>query len=1098
MVLRRKGWACLVIVCMLVQLLPAVWGPAANAETAEWGPNLLQNPGFEQAVSGVPDHWEAMGGWSNPELLLSPASARSGGNGIQVQTANATNPWVAQKVYLDAGSTYEFSSWFKSAAVQGKGVVMKAEFYSTDTRSSEGWISGPFGPYIRAVTGDWQHYSFRLKAPEGTKVAYVYVRLWGTGSVSFDDAAVRLVNLTMTTDQLFYYTDAEQGHVRMETRFPDDDYTGKTVDVTITDSADGTVAASVYGLPAQPEMSYSFDPRGLDLQKRYQVKAVLRAADQSVIAEEASLISRWARPQALPPGGTVQVDGEPYFPVIAYHPNVDDYPDLAEIGVNTIQLPNVKTKAEIHYAMDQAAIHGLKVMFPLYYFMSISRDEEAIRQYTAEFKDHPALLAWMIIDEPSGNGVPVEKVAAAYEIVRSVDPVHPVYMVEGSRDEYASYGRAPDIFTVDVYPLPSRPIASVGDGVREAIEAAPGGRPVWSILQTFAYPNTAWSYLPTITEVRNMAYQSVLAGAGGIGYYAVNDSNWRLIGSPLWPGLKAFNNELPLLRELAMTEPVSRYRGDGTEWAVWETAEGETYAVALNETTAERNVSVTLPFTGYQAELLYGGAPSSYSDGTAQLDVTLGAYETKVYRLTSFHSLAQAAEELRAAGVGLSDHPYWKVMFLLIGGKLNSMIAELSGSSPSVDDAVRSGREALLQLRLLESWVSVHKESLLRGGKAEMLAHLSGLADRIGEITASPVRIGLQISPQPAVGGDHASWSVTVHNTSDRVMRDAAVTVRYPEALQLAPAVLHIGTLAAGSAVTEQRSFPVPSGLSDAGHALTAEISFRDRLVSLTNEAAQSFAVIAPLEAELVPASIAMNRQAAVPFEIKLTNRSQQQSYTIELDASASPAFSVSLPDTATVAAGGSATVTGSVYLQDGSAPDGTYAVMVAAQTAGVDLDPLRLDIALQRNLVLNPGFEAGTASGLAPASWNLGAGAWDTGGALEGQRSVRLIPDSVNANNSIISTKIETAEGKSYTLSGWTRNASTTGQVSLGVRFVNRSNSTISYLWTSAPAGTDWVKVENTFTPPAGTKSMHIYFMMNRAANGEASLDSVVLTEQP
>lgn len=1097
MVLRRNGWAYLVIVCMLVQLLPAVWAPAARADTADWRPNLLQNPGFEQAASGIPDHWEAMGGWSNPELRLSPASARTGNNGIQVQTANATNPWVAQKVYLDAGSTYEFSSWFKSAAVQGKGVVMKVEFYSTDTRSSEGWISGPFGPYIRAVTGDWQQYSFRLKAPEGTRVAYVYLRLWGTGSVSFDDAAVKLVNLTMTTDQLFYYTDAEQGRVQMETRFPDDDYTGKTVDVTITDSVYGTVAASVYGLPAQPEMSYSFDPRGLNLQKRYQVKAVLRASDQSVIAEEASLVSRWERPLTLPPGGTVQVDGEPYFPVIAYHPNVDDYPYLTEIGVNTIQLPNVKTIPEIRHAMDEAAVHGLKVMFPLYYFMSISRDEDAIRQYTAEFKDHPALFAWMIIDEPSGNGVPVEEVAAAYEIVRAIDPVHPVYMVEGSRDEYASYGRAPDIFTVDVYPLPSRPIASVGDGVREAIEAAPGGRPVWSILQTFAYPNTAWSYLPTITEVRNMAYQSVLAGAGGIGYYAVNDPSWRLIGSPLWPGLKAFKSEIPLIRELSMTEPVSRHHGDGTEWAVWQTAEGETYAAALNETTAERNVSIALPFTGYQAELLYGGASSSFSGETAQLDITLGAYETKVFSLTSLLSLAEAAQELREDSVGLSTHPYWRVMLQLIGGKLGSMIAELSGPSPDADDAARSGREAILQLRILESWVTVYKESLLRGDKTEMLEHLRLLADRIGAISASPVRIGLQLSPLPAVGGDEASWRVAVHNTSDRVMRDAVITVRYPDELQLAPTVLPIGPLPAGTAISEQRSFPVPVGIPDEGYAVTAEIGFRDRLVTLTNGAAQSFAVIPPLEASLVTDSVTMNRPGTVPFEIQLTNRSKQP-LTVELEHHAPPEFSLNLPGPVTVSANGSTTVTGSVYLQAASASDGKYTATVLPKASGLSLEPLLLNISLQRNLVPNPGFEAGNASGLAPALWNLGAGAWDTGGAHEGQRSVRLLPDSANANNSIISSKVETSEGRSYTLSGWTRNSSTTGQVSLGVRFVNASNSTISYLYTALPSSSGWVYQERTFTPPPGTKSMHVYFTMNRAASGEASLDQVVLTENP
>lgn len=106
---------------------------------------------------------------------------------------------------------------------------MKLEFYSTDQVSVEGWIDDRFGPYINEVTGDWQPYRFRVKVSEGTVATYVYLRLWGAGSVDYDDALVSLVPIGIHTDQLIYYDDAASGSVIMETRF-DGVYTGKTVE----------------------------------------------------------------------------------------------------------------------------------------------------------------------------------------------------------------------------------------------------------------------------------------------------------------------------------------------------------------------------------------------------------------------------------------------------------------------------------------------------------------------------------------------------------------------------------------------------------------------------------------------------------------------------------------------------------------------------------------------------------------------------------------------------------------------------------------------------------------------------------------------------
>src|SRR5699024_7510040 len=110
------------------------------------------------------------------------------------------------------------------------------------------------------------------------------------------------------------------------------------------------------------------------------------------------------------------------------------------------------TNDTIRYQLDEAHKHGLKVFFPLYpHILNLEGPQgyERVERIVTEFKDHPALLGWMMSDEPNKlepkSRTLVEDLARVYSIIRSIDPVHPTYMVVADPPTVGSLGRLTDI-----------------------------------------------------------------------------------------------------------------------------------------------------------------------------------------------------------------------------------------------------------------------------------------------------------------------------------------------------------------------------------------------------------------------------------------------------------------------------------------------------------------------------------------------------------------------------------------------------------------------------------------------------------------------------
>ena len=241
-------------------------------------------------------------------------------------------------------------------------------------------------------------------------------------------------------------------------------------------------------------------------------------------------------------GGLI-VNGRPFFPFgfYCYSPVYPTLPEEETVrGFNMISpyqkiLP--ETFQERKAYMDRCAQLGMKVHYNL---LSVSggggvgskmegftaaQKRELLIAEIKTFQDHPALLAWYISDEPTGNKVEPETLEEIYKVIKETDPWHPVSIVFMAPFLSArKYEKAVDIVMADPYPIPDLPASMVGDVTLKLINEFHGKKPVWIVPQVFG-GGELWSREPTIQEIRSMTYQSVINGATGIQYFVRHGLN---------------------------------------------------------------------------------------------------------------------------------------------------------------------------------------------------------------------------------------------------------------------------------------------------------------------------------------------------------------------------------------------------------------------------------------------------------------------------------------------------------------------------------------------------------------------------------------------
>lgn len=189
----RHGRAVAIALCCLLMTA----GHAA-------GPNLLENPGFEETEGGQPVGWQP----SSAETLGATGGAvdgevtRSGEHSLRLVRADAEGWgfWKQEQIAVEPGRVYDLGGWLRMERVVRPSYP--GAFFLLHVLDAEGEvIQKAQTPYLGG-TEDWREWTATFTMHEDAASAICYLEFSvATGTVWFDDVYLRLSDAEPLADE---------------------------------------------------------------------------------------------------------------------------------------------------------------------------------------------------------------------------------------------------------------------------------------------------------------------------------------------------------------------------------------------------------------------------------------------------------------------------------------------------------------------------------------------------------------------------------------------------------------------------------------------------------------------------------------------------------------------------------------------------------------------------------------------------------------------------------------------------------------------------------------------------------------------------------
>ena len=374
------------------------------------------------------------------------------------------------------------------------------------------------------------------------------------------------------------------------------------------------------------------------------------------------------------------VNGKPFFPLfmtLAGHWH-EGHAEVAAAGFNTVdiyggKIPCVGGRDDLDKAWSNN-LYGVVTLNDLW------QDMTDLAALVKKLRDHPPLLAWSLPDEPDINQPThtPQLMRQMYDVIKAVDPQHPVWLNLSEPNRGGEYAHACDIISEDSYPvqkvhynlsLPALRASQLRQMVRDR-------KPVWAYVQTYRVDNHDLDSVgpaPTPAQVRCLAYMLIANRVTGLPFYSFHEAGsklgrpgadlpypqtgWRLSRDEpdLWASLKILNEEIkgltpvvlaattPAQIEVQMLRPAS---GKTDQWGFaplhtlvrqWE---GALYVIAVNGLAEPMAARFRLSSLGgfrpaSQAAVLFEDRAVEVSRSTAVVSFTddFAPHGVHVYRL---------------------------------------------------------------------------------------------------------------------------------------------------------------------------------------------------------------------------------------------------------------------------------------------------------------------------------------------------------------------------------------------------------------------------------------------------------------------------------
>ncbi len=284
----------------------------------------------------------------------------------------------------------------------------------------------------------------------------------------------------------------------------------------------------------------------------------------------------------------LSIDRKHFFPLGFFAVHKDSLPILAANGFNAT------CGGGGQEYLDTAWENGLRV------FGSCSWDLDKLRWNTSRFREHPALMGYYVMDEPSNSGHTIAQLREMNKIIEDRDPMRPKFFIDNDPLEFPSCIPEVDIIMLDPYCI-AGPKASLNRIVRDMNYARDisrrtdrGEKPVFVVLQAHPYGGEALT-MPTPEQIRAETYLAITEGARGVFYFLFEEIDGLdgihnpdgTFEEPQWQEMKRIAKELPGLHDALHAKHVPLETSDERVRASLRDCGKETVIFAVNQTAEE-------------------------------------------------------------------------------------------------------------------------------------------------------------------------------------------------------------------------------------------------------------------------------------------------------------------------------------------------------------------------------------------------------------------------------------------------------------------------------------------------------------------------------
>lgn len=369
--------------------------------------------------------------------------------------------------------------------------------------------------------------------------------------------------------------------------------------------------------------------------------------------------------------GKLIVNDMPWFP-FGFYCYSPVQPTLAEEevvrGFNVISPyqnidPGTVREREIY--MDRCARLGMKVHYQLISVaggggvgsllsggsLSAGQRMSHLKAEIEHFRDHPALLAWYLSDEPTGRGVSPDSLQKMYDFVRELDPYHPISIVFDAPQRAREYADAMDIVMADPYPIPNAGVDGVGAVTEGLSNVFKYEKPVWIVPQAFG-GGEWWGREPSPQEIRAMTYLALVRGATGIQYFIRHGLNGFPKSNVTWGECSRAAMEVAEIAPYLLDgTPIPQLlkEKDGVWTNGWKMG-NETLILAVNAENESREFTISLPSVKKNAMVEVMFENRELKAGDNQVSDWIAPLGAQVYRIGALPDTAGVTNLLSDPG----------------------------------------------------------------------------------------------------------------------------------------------------------------------------------------------------------------------------------------------------------------------------------------------------------------------------------------------------------------------------------------------------------------------------------------------------------------